>query len=453
MIVPLIGTLGVAGEVSSWFTTNRAMQNAADSAAIAAGTNGDYTHQDTGGLYMYQREANAVAANYGFTNAVSNVTVAATTTTASPCPSGQTCFQVTITKKVPLFLVGIVGYRSGATLNGSPAQLITSTAIATSQSGPATISCITALGATGVVQDLTVNGGPNSNMVGCGVASNGDSTCNGHPIGGTVASYAPNGDTNDCAANGNNAKLSTPLTDPIDAARLTSTEATNDLNHCAGSFPQESAGNLPKTNVWSTSTQSQGKTTVQPPTLTTASDTVVCGDLQLGSDVTLSGSGTLVIENGQLDMNGNNLTANGVTVVFSGTTASASTHVIDDNSHPGNKSVLNLTAPSSAPASGTTSGDFQGVAIYQDSALTSGVNMSSAGSGPTWNLVGLIYAPHSVVTVSGDINANATACIGWVVDTFTINGTGSIISDASDCAASGVTLPGLGGGVRIALIK
>ena len=164
MIIPLIGTLGLGGEVSSWFMTNRAMQNAADSAAIAAGTNGDSTDQDTGGLYMYQREANAVAANYGFTNGANNATVAATTTTASPCPSGQTCFQVTITKKVPLFLVGILGYRDpGVTLNGAPAQLITATAIATGQGGAGTPSCITALGSTGVRPGSNlVNGGPNS---------------------------------------------------------------------------------------------------------------------------------------------------------------------------------------------------------------------------------------------------------------------------------------------------
>ena len=295
MLVPLIGTFGVAGEVSSWYLTNRSMQNAADSAAIAAGTNGDYTDKDTGGDFMYQREAFAVASNYGFTTS-SSVTVTPATTTASPCPSGQTCFQVTIQKKVPLFLVGILGYRdTGVTLNGSPAQLITATAIATGQGGPGTPACITALGQTGVVQDLTVNGGPNSNMAGCAVASSGDATCHGHPIGGTIASYAANGDTNDCAANANDLPdPSTPLADPVGARTLPA-------DPCAGNYPQEptkknptplpSSNLLSGTPIWSGTTH------------------VLCGDVQMTGTVTFGAGTTLVIENGQFDTNNQTLNA------------------------------------------------------------------------------------------------------------------------------------------------
>ena len=75
-----------------------------------------------------------------------------------------------------------------------------------------------------------------------------------------------------------------------------------------------------------------------------------------------------------------------------------------------------------------------------------------AGNSPTWNINSLIYAPNSVITISGDVGTT-NACIGWVVATLRINGTGNIIDNAGSCAASGITLPGLGGGARITLIQ
>jgi Flp pilus assembly protein TadG len=444
ILVPLIGTFGVAGEVSSWYLTDRSMQNAADSAAIAAGTNGDYTHQDTGGDLMYQREAYAVAANYGFTGGVNNVQVAASTTTASPCPSGQTCFKVTIQKTVPLFLVGILGYRdTGITLNGSPAQLITSTAIATGQGGPGTPSCITALGQTGVVQDLTVNGGPNSNMAGCAVASSGDATCHGHAIGGTIASYAANGDTNDCAANGNDlSDPATPLADPIGSRPIPA-------DPCGGKYPQEVNGAAATQNQLSSSYTGGGVQTF-------------CGDVQLGTTTTsVNGKGktvttytpasptltagtVLVIYNGTLDIGSNTLTAPNTTIVF--TKGNSGSNVSGVSYFPTGNGTLNLTAP--------TSGTWANLALYQDNTLTngSGVDITMAGNSPTWNITGLIYASTSDITVSGDVGTNS-ACIGWVVATLRINGTGNIIDNAGSCAASGITLPGLGGGARITLIQ
>jgi Flp pilus assembly protein TadG len=54
-----IGAMGLAAKVSYCRLHHRAMQNAADSAAIAAATNGTSN---------YAAEGSAVAAQYGFTN-------------------------------------------------------------------------------------------------------------------------------------------------------------------------------------------------------------------------------------------------------------------------------------------------------------------------------------------------------------------------------------------------
>src|ERR1700693_5785750 len=62
----LIGAMGLAAEVSLWQLDHRAMQNAADSAPIAAATNGGSN---------YAAEGKAVAAQYGFQDGTKNVAV------------------------------------------------------------------------------------------------------------------------------------------------------------------------------------------------------------------------------------------------------------------------------------------------------------------------------------------------------------------------------------------
>ena len=92
-----------------------------------------------------------------------------------------------------------------------------------------------------------------------------------------------------------------------------------------------------------------------------------------------------------------------------------------------------------APASG----DWSGVAIYQDPKLTMNVNISVAGNTPTWNITGLVYLPNSSVTFSGAVNksSNGASCFELVVDNITINGTGSIFANDNQCPSAGLTQP------------
>ena len=120
LIVPLVGALGIGFEVSNWYMTGRGMQNAADAAALAAATNGGAN---------YDVEAKAVAAQYGFVDGASNITVAASNT--ATCPGGgNTCYGVTISGAVPLLVSQVVGYLGDTTLNGGAAKLLSSVAIA-----------------------------------------------------------------------------------------------------------------------------------------------------------------------------------------------------------------------------------------------------------------------------------------------------------------------------------
>jgi hypothetical protein len=123
-----------------------------------------------------------------------------------------------------------------------------------------------------------------------------------------------------------------------------------------------------------------------------------------------------VIENGQLDTNGytfQNTRGGGLTVVFSGTNNGSYQHI------PTGGGTLNITAP--------TSGNWKGVAIYQDPALNNNVDISAAGNASTRNITGLVYLPHSSVTLSGAINKGGIGlrCFDLVVDNLLINGTAS----------------------------
>src|SRR5579863_1736770 len=82
----LIGAMGLAVEVSYWRLHNRAMQNAADAAAVAAATNNSSS---------FAAEGQSVAAQYGFQNDSNQITVGVTNPpAASGCAAN--CYVVKI---------------------------------------------------------------------------------------------------------------------------------------------------------------------------------------------------------------------------------------------------------------------------------------------------------------------------------------------------------------------
>ena len=111
----LLGVAGLAVEASYWQLHQRAMQNAADLAAIAAGMEGGTN---------YVAVAKAVAAQYGFVNGSGNIAVNVTNpTSATGCTSN--CYLVSISDQVPLFLSAVVGYQGTSTVNSKPRPALT----------------------------------------------------------------------------------------------------------------------------------------------------------------------------------------------------------------------------------------------------------------------------------------------------------------------------------------
>jgi Flp pilus assembly protein TadG len=419
LAVPLVGFLAVGFEVSNWYLITRGMQNAADAATVAAAINNGAN---------YDVEARAVAAQYGFVNGANNITIAVTNTAACP-GGGNNCYSVAISGYTPLLLSQVVGFQGNANINGTLQKQLSAVAVAKQNTVPQNL-CLLALASSGAPQGIRTNGAPTSNMNGCNSMSNTGSQCNGSNLGLGI-SFAV-GSNNGCGAQ----QISNPaITDPY-SYLASSIPALNPGNCPTGTsgYPQESKHG----NSYSVAATNQlsGTLNLSP------GNNFLCGDQLLTGNVTvntpLGQSAVLIIENGQLDLNGNQFatsTGSAVTLVFSGTNGGGYTHAPTDNTN-GSGGVLDITPP--------TTGAWKGVAIYQDPSLTSGVDVSAAGNSPTWNVTGLIYMPHATLTLKGAIDKSTfgSKCLVMVADNFQISGTGGIAkTDIGQCSQAGLTMP------------
>jgi hypothetical protein len=304
----------------------------------------------------------------------------------------------------------VLGFRGDATVDGQPAQTLHASATATTGTTQRQY-CLLALNSMGT--SILAHGVPNGNFSGCSTMSDASATCTGHNMG---------ADFGDAHLTDNGCGVVQESNVPAVADPYSGLAANIPPNPCS-SYPQEpvkkSDPALPSSNQWGSDQTFSG-------------NKVICGDLQLTSDVTInSNNGVLVIENGQLDTNGHTLrTASGsaVTIVYSGTNGGSYTHA------PTGGGTLDIQAP--------TSGPWSGVAMYQDPSLTTGVDMSDAGNSPTWNITGLVYMPHANVTFKGAVNksSNGASCFAMVVGDITIDGTGAIMAHGG-CDQAGLALP------------
>ena len=430
LMIPLVGTLALGFEVSNWYMTTRAMQNAADAAVIAAATNAGSS---------YDVEAKAVAAQYGFVDGTNTVSIAVTNTAACPDGSGNTCYSTTISGFVPLYLSQVVGFRGDANQSGNLEKKLSSVAVAKGGTGPQDV-CLLALASSGVAQGIRTNGSPTGNMNGCDSMSNTAAQCNGSNLGLGI-SFA-HGSNNGCGAK---QIQQAPLADPY--AYLAINIPALSSSGCGGNYQQETKhGNSysVQTPLGATNKVTHVSLKGYNPTsssIASNQNNFMCGDQMLAGDVVidtpLGQPAVLVIENGQLDLNGHTLTSStgsAVTIVFSGTTGGYS-HALSDNTN-GTGGAIDISAP--------TSGPWSGVAVYQDPSLTTGVDVSAAGNSPTWNITGLIYMPHATITLKGAIDKSTVGnqCVVMVADNFQISGTGGVLkTDIGQCTKAGLTMP------------
>jgi hypothetical protein len=431
LMIPLVGFLALGFEVSNWYMITRGMQNAADAATLAAAMNGDPTY--------YAVEARAVAAQYGFVNGVNNITVSPTNKAA--CPNGQTdangqpnCYSVSISGFFPLLMSQVVGFQGNGNINGALQKQLSAFAVA---QGQPTNICLLALASSGTTPAIQTNGAPTGNMNGCNSMSNTAANCNGHNLG-LFMSFAV-GSNNGCGTSQPPPPPVPAMTDPYQT-KISGYISAAGANPCS-SYPKESKHG----NSYTVQTSNQLS---MPLNLT--GTYFWCGDYELYADVTVTtppSGAVIIIENGQLDLNGHVLqTASGsaLTIVFSGDNTGGYMHGPTDNTN-GPGGALNITAP--------TSGTWAGIAIVQDPSLRDpGLDVSAAGNSPTWDITGLIYMPHASITLKGAIDKSTFghSCVVMVADNFQISGTGGVMkTDIGQCAQAGLTMPQEFAGARL----
>ena len=420
LLIPISGSIAYAVELGGAQYVQRSAQNAADAAAIAAASNSS----STGTTYLM--EARAAAKPYGYIDGQGNVTVnSAPVACPTGAPTGSTCYEAVITTTFPLTFSRIIGFLG---TGGTGNQLINARAVATSAGGGgSTDICVMALSSTGV--SFQSNGGPKPNLSGCSIFSNGSMECAGHNLGASYGiAVGTNGPSNQCG--NNTVPGATPITDPYSDRADNIPANTCPSLYPSGTYPQlptnGSDPNLPSRNVISGSKNWTG-------------NQQFCGDVQLSGDVTLNGlETTIVIQNGRLDLHGHKIsTASGAaaTIVFSGDNGAYKHYPVNQNFPNGTKGAGPATIDIEAP----TSGNWSGVALYQDPALNTGVSFSEAGSDPTWNITGLAYFPKADVGFSGIVNKSAygSQCFVLVAYTLTINGTAQILAN-TQCASAGL---------------
>jgi hypothetical protein len=172
----------------------------------------------------------------------------------------------------------------------------------------------------------------------------------------------------------------------------------------------------------------------------------------LSGNLTVNSNTTIVVVNGQLDMNGYTIATGdgyGNTVIFTGSNTfsyqgvgkhGAPTTITVTPSHVwSTNGTIDIDAPTYA-----INPTWSGIAIYQDTGLTSGVSIDAAGNSPTMDFTGVVYQPNADDTFSGAINKSeyGFSCFVWVFNEMTVNGTASIFQGTqSQCSRSqaGVT--------------
>lgn len=403
MLVPISGALAYSIELGSWNYMQRSMQNAADSAALAAATNNNASLM--GSDPYYRVEARAAAKRFGFTDGNSNTTVTADRVS---CPagtvSGVTCYSATISTKFPLLFSKVVGFNGDTTYGSGRGQSILAMAVATTaggSTGTLTSPCIWTF------VDLRTTGSPDADLTGCSVLSNGTMTCTGNGLKAdyAIAATKPSGR---CAANdANDLPVGGSVTIPPD--------------------PYASlASNIPTAGC-----------STSPPTKNNVSQTllVYCGGLSLTGNYTITSPNTvIVVKDGPLNMNGNTLsTAAGAsaTIILAGSNAGITGKSNDQG-------ILNIQAPDKNSGS-----VWKGVAIYQDpNAAMVDTTLAGAKNNQAWTITGLVYLPKSNVTIKGAVNhfAGAPTCMVLVANSATVNGTGSILQAPTGCDVAGTTV-------------
>lgn len=420
----IVGAAGLATDTIQWTLWKRQLQRAADSAAIAGvyardAASGSTTSVD--GVVAHDLSLN-LHTYYGLTSG--NANCSGKCTIAFPANSGYETDQVTVTialqQRLPF---------SSLFLSTPPTITATATAASIPAGGDACIEALDTTSATGI----TFSGNAAIEMPDCDIFSNtsgsnsaigqGSSSITANSVGGvggvqnsnnfTVTAYRP---------------YSPPLADPFADAPASNNGSPNPSDmHCAGHTVTKG-----------------GKSTFVLDALTDATNMSTATDingnpancwssLSVGANTTLSVpasySGPIYINGGDATLQGNFSCASCTIVLTNNDPSSSTIGSIKANA----QAVINITAP--------TSGDYKGLAVYQDrraASCTGNCNTINGGSGSV--ITGAIYFPNQEIWYNGNGTTTAT-CTMFVAKRVAFTGnsaTSNKFKSLSQCASEGL---------------
>jgi Flp pilus assembly protein TadG len=408
-LTAIIGFVGLGTEASFWYVQKRHMQSAADSASFTAVA--DMKAGDTFASGKPTAAAKAIAAQYGFVDGTSGVTVTVNNPPSSgPNATLASAVEVIISQPQQRLFTSLfmssnptIGGRAVSALNGGGTP------------------CVLALN-DGNVTDLIVSGTPTLNIPGCDLYVNSSNAGGALSLSGTAQvnansthvvggiSISGNASLND--SHGTFDNTGAPVPDPFASASFT--------------MP----GGCDQTNFSANSSQ-----TVNPG--------VYCSGFNLTSGAVITiNPGIYYINQGTFTIHGGaSLIGTGVTIVLTGSGGSYAT--VDINS----SAVVNLNNCTPTPCPGP----IDGLAFFQDrnAPVSPPVgNGNTFNGGSTMNINGGIYFPNQRVTYTGGAETGGSQCTQLVANTIKITGETNFSGDCS--AITGVTD---GSGQSIALVE
>ena len=390
-VIPVSGFAGASVDMSRAITARTELRNALDS-AVLAGASHATTGRDDFAVAMFNAQKPSLDGTVG----------------------------------TPAFTTNTDGSYSGsvsATINNTMLKLIgqsTVTVGATSKSRVSVTdtSCILTFGKglNSGDNSMTFNGSSKLKLTGCTLQSDTSMVCNGSTDFSDKTLAV--GVVSKCA-NANSNSASIPDTFASVAGSITKECGVTSYNGLTWSPTSAPASNKMVTVVKDDRTEYH-----------------VCGPLTMSGTGALASLSTtkdniIVIENGGLTLaNNSSVSAGRTAIVF--TASATSSHTISFPNGNGQAASINLSPPT------TSTNPFAGIALYQDPALTTNVDMSW-GPASSITVDGVVYFPNASLNVHGSGYSNTNGCTKILANTFTLNGSFELGQSTAACASLGVT--------------
>lgn len=392
LVLPvLIGMVGLAVEVGSWFGERRSLQSAADAAALAgawdllSGSNATVT-----------TSATTYATRNGFSTSSGTITVN-TPPSSGSYTTDATAVEVILTRTQSLLF--------SALFLGSN---ITISARAVANSGAQGLGCLIALDSS-ASDALHMDSNAQVNLDGCGITVNSSSsdafTLDSNAE--ATADFVRVTGNYDTAGNSS-----------IDADTITTGAAATADPYADITMP--AVGACDETNY---QLGTNASATLNPG--------VYCGGFRMrsNSSATLN-PGTYIINGGTFSMDSNTtLSGSGVTIILTGSGSDYATININSNAE------IDLVAPSS--------GDYTGIAIMQDRDAPSTAT-NTLDSNVVLEVSGSLYFPNNPLRLRSNARItsdSAAGCALVIADTVELDSNSRININNSEAACSSLGVP------------